>query len=74
MIKCRLEKLILDKQVHEGRKITNREIAEKTGISASTISRLASNQITRFEAETLASLCAYFDCTLGDLLIYEKSK
>lgn len=73
MIKCKLIKLISDKQARENQRITYREIEAATGIAASTISRMAQNKVTRFEADTLSALCAYFGCALGELLVYEEN-
>jgi putative transcriptional regulator len=73
MIICQLMKLLSIKQANENRRITYRAIQEATGVSASTISRMATNKITRFDSETLSALCAYFGCELGDLLVYEEN-
>lgn len=72
MIKCQLIQLLSQRESREKRRISYREIARATGLPTSTISRMARDEVTRFEAETLSALCAYFECALGDLLVYEK--
>lgn len=74
MIKCQLIQLLSHRQMQEKRKISYREIARATGLPTSTISRMARDEVTRFDAETLSALCAYFDCKLGELLVYEKDE
>jgi len=72
MIKCQLIHLLSQRQSQENRVIRFHDVAQATGISASTISRMANNKVTRFDAATLSALCAYFECALGDLLVYEQ--
>lgn len=74
MIKCQLIGLLSRRQIQEQRKITYREVARATGLQASTVTRMANNQVTRFDADTLSALCAYFECELGELLVYEKDE
>lgn len=71
MIKCQLIHLLSQRQSREKRKISYHDIAKATGIPPSTISRMARDKVTRFDADTLSALCAYFECALGDLLVYE---
>lgn len=71
MIHSRLRSLISQKEMRENRRITYREIAGATRIPASTISRLVGDQMTRFETDTLAALCKYFECNVGDILDYQ---
>lgn len=74
MIKCQLIQLLSHRQLREKRKISYREIARATGLPPSTISRMARDEVTRFDAETLSALCAYFECELGELLIYQQDE
>ena len=47
------------------------ELAEKTGISRSTISRMRSNVYpTRIEIDTLDRICKVLGCKIQDLLEY----
>ncbi len=72
MIRCQLIQLRAERIAREKRDISYREIAKVTGVPVSTISRMARDKVTRFDAETLSALCAYFGCALGDLLVYEE--
>lgn len=71
MIKCQMLKLISEKQIRENQHISYHAIAKATGVAVSTLSRMSRNKVTRFDANTLSALCAYFECALGELLTYE---
>lgn len=51
-----------------GERLTQSLLSEKTGIAASTISRLFNGSAQRYDAQTVEKLCAFFDCQVGDLL------
>lgn len=51
-----------------GERLTQASLSEKTGIAASTISRLFNGSAQRYDAQTVERLCAFFDCQVGDLL------
>ena len=51
-----------------GERLTQTLLAEKTGIAASTISRLFNGTAQRYDAQTVEKLCAFFKCQVGDLL------
>ena len=51
-----------------GERLTQTSLSEKTGIAASTISRLFNGTAQRYDAQTVEKLCAFFDCQVGDLL------
>jgi putative transcriptional regulator len=50
------------------------ELSSKTGLDKNTISNWYNQKVTRFSAETLEVLCEFFDCQVGDILVYEKEK
>lgn len=60
--------LTTEKERKLGRKITLTEIHEVTGVSISVLSRWMRNQIERYDAPIVESLCEYFECEVGDLL------
>lgn len=70
MIKVHAQKWRLLKGLELGRNLTNREIAQAVGVSEDAMSRWLQGEITRFDADVLSGLCAYFDCQVGDLLEY----
>lgn len=43
------------------------EVSRETGISRTTLTRLYYGR-SAFSLDTLAKLCAYFDCTMTDLI------
>jgi putative transcriptional regulator len=67
----RFKILLAEKEIKENRRIPYDEIKEKTGIAASSISAWATNNITRFDADTIAEWCQFFDCGVGDLIVYQ---
>ena len=54
-----------------GRRITYRDVQADTGLSVATLSRWMTNQVTRFDAETVQALCEYFHCQVEELLQLE---
>jgi putative transcriptional regulator len=53
----------------KAKKWTYREIADETGISPATLTRYAQQRHNQFDNDTLAKLCEFLDCTVGDLLV-----
>ena len=75
MVYCRIKELIAEKERNEKRDISYRVIAAETGISTATIVKLASwDGIKRIDASTIEALCNFFNCTVGDLLVYDKTR
>lgn len=72
VIRYRFRELWEAKQRAENRRITLMEIAQATGISRNTLSRLADVRQTRYVTNTgiIDRLCNYFNCQPGDLLEY----
>ena len=54
----------------ERRRITYDDIFLATGISRSTLGRLANDQSELLAMATIDRLCVYFECQPGDLLIF----
>ena len=67
MIRYRLKELIADKAFQEDRRVTLDEIAEHTGISRPTLSRIANVKGYSTTTDILDRLCAYFECRLDQL-------
>jgi len=70
MIRFRLKELIADKEFSEKRKITLFEIAEKTGIARSTLSRLMSTAGYNTTTDVLDKLCKFFNCQTQQIAEY----
>ena len=71
MIRFRLKELIAEKEFREQRKITLIEIAEKTGVNRTSLSKMQ-NPVNRHSTTTAAidALCSYFGCSVGELMIH----
>ncbi|MCF2639422.1 helix-turn-helix transcriptional regulator [uncultured Fusobacterium sp.] len=64
MIKNHLSKLMGEKRY------TIVQVAEKTGMSTSTISNLYNEKVKRMDFDTLEKLCKLFNCKVQDLIEY----
>lgn len=62
------------KTIMRKRKMTKTQLARKSGLHHQIIDRYYSGNVTRFDKEVLAKLCYILDCTLNDILYYEKPK
>ena len=69
MIRVLLKRQLDEKSFREGRTITLNEVSEKTGISRPTLTRVGNIAGYNTNTDTIDALCAYFECTPGDLLI-----
>ncbi len=72
-MKNRLVALMGEKQARENKPVSAAIIARETGLSRQAIHKWIHNDITQFNAETIQSLCEYFDCEVGDLLYIDRS-
>lgn len=72
MIRFRLKELIAEKEFKENRVVTLAEVAEATGVHRVTLSKIANNRGYHTSTEILDKLCAYFDCSVGDVAEYLK--
>lgn len=69
-VRSRLRILLAEKCFQEGKKITFRDIADGSHVPVSVIQKYMSDSVSRYDKNTLASLCEYFDCQVGDILVY----
>lgn len=78
---CRLASLIDERNLKlpdaesgkRSRRLTQRKLAEQTGIASTTLSRLYNNDFTRVDTSTVERLCEYFSCDIGDLFILKET-
>ena len=49
-----------------------KDVHEKTGLARTTISNLYHDKMERVDYETLNKLCELFECSVGDILKYDK--
>ena len=70
MIQCRLRELMAIKGRVDGRRVNYANIVAETGVSTTTLTRLANDRSDRIAIDTIDRLCAYFNVQPGDLFIY----
>ncbi len=71
-ISNRFRILLAQKATREQHSIALNDVQRKTGVAWSTLNSWANNQVTRYDAPVIQALCEYFDCQVGDLLVFEK--
>ncbi len=74
MIQCRLRELIATKGRIDGHRLKYTDIVAETGISTTTLTRLANDRSDRVAIGTIDKLCAYFNVQPGDLFIWVEGK
>ena len=52
--------------------LTQRQLAEDTKLSPTTINQLYRNKFTRVDVDTVDAICNYFGCEVGDLFVIKK--
>lgn len=67
VIKCRLKVLLAE------RDLTQKELAEKTGLQPNLISKMNRNVLKHYPIEAIDAICDFLDCEVSDLLIRIKS-
>lgn len=73
-IRNRFKILLAQKESRDGRNYTYRDIYAETGVSPTTLTAFARDDVSRFDEITLVKLCDWFDCELSDLLVYPPAK
>ena len=68
-IENRFGELLAEKKRRDKKKWTYEDISAATNVSPGTLVRFARQQHSMFDAKTLASLCEFFECEIGDLLV-----
>lgn len=71
------QQFVLEKQAEWGRPLTIQEIADKTGLGRSTVTRLMRQRVTRIDENTIFALCKFFHVDQGQpipFLIYNPQK
>ena len=70
MIQCRLRELMAATRRKERRRVTYDDIRSQTGLSKTTLVRLANDRADRVALLVIDRLCVYFQCQPGDLFVY----
>lgn len=74
MIRFRVAELMANKQFAEDRTLTIVEVAEKSGVSKVTLSRMINKRGYAAGSDVLDKLCTYFNCRLDELAEYVPDK
>lgn len=64
MIESKLKVVLAD------RKMTQKELAERTGIRPPTISAIATNTAKHLPIDVLDKICTTLNCSVGELIIH----
>lgn len=64
-VKSRLAVLMAERDP----RLSQRELAQKSGVSPMAVNRLYNNDFKRVDTDTIEKICAFFDCELSDLLV-----
>ena len=70
-LKNRLFTLKREYEMKNNTSISQKELAEKAGVSESVIRRWLRNEVRRFDAAVIEGLCRVLECKVGDLLYLE---
>lgn len=70
MIRIKYRQLLDDKSFAEKKKITKEMVSSETGISKTTLNRIANSPGYNVGTDAIDRLCKYFDTTPGELLEY----
>lgn len=70
MIYIQIKEVIQAKSIAWGRRITLNELANATGISRMTLSRMVNNRGYSTVTDQLDKLCTFFECELNELITY----
>ena len=68
MLRFKLNELIAGKEFSERRRVTVQEIAESTGITRNTLSKMLNQHGASVRTDNLDRLCAFFNCAIEQLV------
>lgn len=68
LLRFKIKDLISKKSFDEDRRITIGEVAEETGVSRVTLSKMANQKGYNTVTDNLNKLCAYFKCGIDELV------
>ena len=72
-LRSRLKYLIADMEAREGRRISQKEIAERTGLAEMTVSRwMSPKPFGHIETDIVEAFCRYFNCDIGELVYFDR--
>lgn len=68
MLRFKLRERITDLEFKQRRRIPLQEIADATGLSRMTLSKLINQHGAVVRTDIIDTLCSYFQCDVGDLM------
>ncbi|MCM8920624.1 MAG: helix-turn-helix transcriptional regulator [Candidatus Thiodiazotropha sp.] len=68
MLRFKIKEMIAKKEFVEDRRITIGEVAEAAGIHRMTLSKMINQRGYNTGTENIDRLCAYFECSIEDLI------
>jgi len=71
VFKTNLKRLMLQKSVELDHQITQKEVAEATGLSLPTVYRWYQGEVDKLDALTASKFVNYLGCTFNDLVALE---
>lgn len=74
MLRFRLQELMAEKSFKEGKRVSIEDVSNATGIHRSTLSRIINVKGHKTTTDIIDTLCDYFDCEVGDLVVRVKEE
>jgi putative transcriptional regulator len=68
MISCRLHMLMAEKRMNIS------DLHRETGLSRTLLTLMHKDELSRIDLASLNTLCNYFDCEVGDIILYQKDQ
>ena len=66
--RLRIEELASKKSAEQGKRISQKDLAEQSGVAITTLSRWTNQRFERLDADLVMKLQRYFDCSLDELI------
>lgn len=70
MLRYKLKELIAEREFRERRRVTVQEVADATGITRNTLSKMLNQHASSVRSDNFDRLCAYFNCRIEQLVEY----
>lgn len=67
----RFLELLKQKELAEGRDIPLVEVELRTNVTRKTLQMWRDNKVKRYDRDVIKALCDYFECGVGNLLVYD---
>lgn len=61
------------KELRDGKSLSYKTVAGESGVAPATLHKYRSGTVKSFEVDTLQKLCAFFDCSVCDIILTERN-